>query len=89
MREAYAPGADYSRPEFSPLFGDFSAFPPALIQVGTHEILYSDSERLAERMKAGRLLLPAGGVGEHVARFPDGPREEVRRGHGEHGALPE
>ena len=52
MREAYAPGADYSRPEFSPLFGDFSAFPPALIQVGTHEILYSDSERLAERMKA-------------------------------------
>ena len=52
VREAYAPGADYSRPEFSPLFGDFSAFPPALIQVGTHEILYSDSERLAERMKA-------------------------------------
>ena len=52
VREAYAPGADYSRPEFSPLFGDFYAFPPALIQVGTHEILYSDSERLAERMKA-------------------------------------
>ena len=52
VREAYAPGADYSRPEFSPLFGDFSAFPPALIQVGTHEILYSDSERLAERLKA-------------------------------------
>ena len=52
VRGAYAPGADYSRPEFSPLFGDFSAFPPALIQVGTHEILYSDSERLAERMKA-------------------------------------
>ena len=52
VREAYAPGADYTRPEFSPLFGDFSAFPPALIQVGTHEILYSDSERLAERMKA-------------------------------------
>ena len=50
VREAYAPGADYSRPEFSPLFGDFSAFPPALIQVGTHEILYSDAERLAERM---------------------------------------
>ena len=52
VREAYAPGADYSRPEFSPLFGDFSALPPALIQVGTHEILYSDSERLAERLKA-------------------------------------
>ena len=52
VREAYAPGADYSRPEFSPLFGDFYAFPPALIQVGTHEILYSDSERLAERLKA-------------------------------------
>ena len=52
VREAYAPGADYSRPEYSPLFGDFSAFPPALIQVRTHEILYSDSERLAERLKA-------------------------------------
>lgn len=52
VREAYAGGLDASDCLLSPLFADFAGFPPALIQVGTHEILYSDSERLAERMKA-------------------------------------
>ena len=52
VREAYAGGLDPAQPRLSPLFGDFCGFPPTLIQVGTHEILYSDAERLAERMKA-------------------------------------
>ncbi len=52
VREAYAGGLDPEQPSLSPLFADFSGFPPTLIQVGTHEILYSDAERLAERMKA-------------------------------------
>ena len=50
VREAYAGGLDPSDCLLSPLFADFAGFPPALIQVGTHEILYSDAERLAERM---------------------------------------
>ena len=52
VREAYAGGLDPSACLLSPLFADFAGFPPALIQVGTHEILYSDAERLAERMLA-------------------------------------
>lgn len=52
VREAYAGGLDPSVCLLSPLFADFAGFPPALIQVGTHEILYSDAERLAERMLA-------------------------------------
>lgn len=52
VREAYAGGLDPSDCRLSPLFADFAGFPPALIQVGTHEILYSDAERLAERMLA-------------------------------------
>ena len=51
VREAYAPGLDPGSSRLSPLFGDFACFPPTLIQVGSHEILYSDSERLCARMK--------------------------------------
>lgn len=52
VREAYAGGLDPSQPELSPLLADLAGLPPTLIQVGTHEILFSDAERLAERMKA-------------------------------------
>lgn len=52
VREAYAGGWTPQTAWLSPLFADFAGFPPALIQVGTHEILYSDAERLAERMLA-------------------------------------
>lgn len=36
-------------PLASPLFADLRGLPPTLVQVGTEEILYSDSERLAAR----------------------------------------
>ena len=36
----------------SPMDAPLSGLPPALIQVGTDDILYSDSERLHERMQA-------------------------------------
>ena len=52
VRQVYAREADLTSPLLSPLFGDLSRFPPALIQVGTNEILYSDSIRLRERMLA-------------------------------------
>lgn len=52
VREAYAGGLDHAQPELSPLLADLAGLPPTLIQVGTHEILFSDAERLAERMKA-------------------------------------
>ena len=52
VREAYAGGLDPAQPELSPLLADLAGLPPTLIQVGTHEILFSDAERLAERMNA-------------------------------------
>lgn len=36
-------------PYLSPLFGDFTGFPPMLIQVGTHEMLLSDSQLVAQK----------------------------------------
>lgn len=51
MIQAYAGKRDLSDPYLSPLFADFTGFPPAYIQVGTNEILYSDSVRLMQRMR--------------------------------------
>ncbi|GAB2962089.1 alpha/beta hydrolase [Amycolatopsis acidiphila] len=45
----YVAGADAADPLISPIFGDLSGLPPLLIQVGAHEILLSDSLRLAAR----------------------------------------
>ena len=55
VREAYTgPDADWSRPCYSPLCADLRGLPPTLVQVGTNEILKSDSERLVENLqKAG------------------------------------
>lgn len=47
---AYAPGQDLTTPMLSPLFGSFDGFPPVLIQVGSAEILMSDSVRLRDRL---------------------------------------
>ena len=55
VRSAYARDADLSSPLLSPLFGDFTCFPPTLIQVGSNEILLSDSIRLRDRMLAARV----------------------------------
>jgi len=51
VRTAYAGEHDLRIPSLSPLFGNFSGFPPTLIQVGDHEILYSDAAALAEAME--------------------------------------
>jgi acetyl esterase/lipase len=54
MVVAYADGQNLENPLISPLFGDFTGFPPTYIQVGDNEILLSDSKRLYQNMiKAG------------------------------------
>lgn len=50
VTEAYAGGRDLTDPLVSPLFGDFTGFPPTYIQVGGNEILLSDSTRLHKKM---------------------------------------
>lgn len=64
VREAYAPGEDWSLPEFSPLFADLQGLPPTLIQVGGREILRDDSTRLHQK------LLEAG-VPSMLQSWPD------------------
>lgn len=53
VRAAYTGGGetDWTDPRYSPLYADLRGLPPALIQVGTHEILRSDSEGLAEALQ--------------------------------------
>lgn len=42
---------DPENPYISPMYGDFADFPPMLIQVGTQEMLLSDSETVARKAK--------------------------------------
>lgn len=47
----YMAGQDLRTPLASPLFADLSGLPPLYIQVGSDEILYADTERLAARAR--------------------------------------
>ncbi len=58
----YAAGEDLTNPLLSPLFGDYEDFPPMLIQVGSYEMLLSDSVLLAEKAKKA-------GVRVHLSIF--------------------
>ncbi len=48
----YIGDEDPENPYISPLFGEYEGFPPILIQVGTSEMLLSDSQQLAAKAKA-------------------------------------
>jgi acetyl esterase/lipase len=47
----YLGGIDARSPLGSPLYADLKGLPPMLVQVGTDEVLLSDSTRLVERAK--------------------------------------
>jgi cation diffusion facilitator CzcD-associated flavoprotein CzcO/acetyl esterase/lipase len=49
--ELYRDGTDPSHPELSAINADLSGLPPMYLQVGTHEILQSDSELVAEHAR--------------------------------------
>ena len=49
--KAYIGDNDPQNPLISPLFGDYKMFPPLLLQVGTRDILLSDSVRLARTVR--------------------------------------
>lgn len=50
MIQNYALGQELQNPYISPLYGDFSGFPPTYIQVGDNEILLSDALELHKKM---------------------------------------
>ena len=45
----YIQDEDPTNPYISPLYGNFSGFPPMLIQVGSYEMLLSDSELVQKK----------------------------------------
>ena len=47
----YPQQEDRTNPYISPLFGDFTGFPPMLVQVGSYEMLLSDAEAAARKAK--------------------------------------
>jgi acetyl esterase/lipase len=49
---SYLAGADPRSPYASPLYGDWQRAPPALIHVGSDEVLRDDAVRMADRMRA-------------------------------------
>jgi len=50
MVRRYCGSRNPKAPLISPLYGELSGLPPVLIQVGDHEILLSDSTRMADRL---------------------------------------
>lgn len=53
-KQDYRGTTDVKIPYLSPLYGNYTNFPPMLIQVGTYEILYDDATRVVEKAeKAG------------------------------------
>jgi monoterpene epsilon-lactone hydrolase len=47
----YLAGADSRNPLASPLYGDFTGFPPLIFFVGDTEVLFDDTVRIAERAR--------------------------------------
>lgn len=65
---AYIRDGEPSDPAFSPLFGDFSGFPPVYIMAGRNGILLDDSIRLKEKIdvSGGKVWLDIEEKGWHV-----------------------
>jgi epsilon-lactone hydrolase len=54
MAKFYAGDNDLRDPLLSPIYADLNGFPPLLIEVGSDELILSDSERLEQiALKAG------------------------------------
>lgn len=79
----YVGQLDVKAPLASPLFADLTALPPLMVMVGSTEILLSDAERLADKIReaGGEVMLEVWPRMPHVwplfaARIPEG-REAV------------
>ncbi len=68
-------------PQVSPIYGDMHGLPPVLIQVGDHEVLLSDSTRLADKITAagGMVTLQVWPQMWHVFQYFVGKMPESRR----------
>jgi len=65
--EAYAENvADRTNPDISPLFGDLKGLPPALLVVGTADVLLEDNLAMAARLSSA-------GAAVDVRAYPESP----------------
>jgi len=77
----YLGGLDAKTPLASPLYADLKGLPPLLVQVGTDEVLLSDSTRLVDRAKQAGVnaVLDEWEKMQHVWQFAAGFIPEGRR----------
>jgi acetyl esterase/lipase len=67
LRHAYVPSADlYSHPDVSPLFADFTGFPPLFLQAGNTEMLRDEAVRTADKAHAA-------GIDVEIELWPEMP----------------
>ena len=57
LHSPYIGENDAKNPLISPMYGNFTGFPPMLIQVGTHEMLYDDAASVAKKAKEQGVLV--------------------------------
>ena len=69
MAAMYLGGADAKTPLASPLYADYAGLPPLILQVGDHEVLLSDTTRVAERARAAGVEVDRRGLGRDVPRL--------------------
>ncbi|WP_291838140.1 alpha/beta hydrolase [Limimaricola sp.] len=77
----YLHGAEPADPRASPLFANFAAPPPVLIQVGSEEALRDDATRMATHLRAagGEVTLEVWPDVPHVWQILDGWLPEARQ----------
>jgi acetyl esterase/lipase len=85
MADHYLGERDRKAPLASPLFADLAGLPPILVQVGSTEILFSDSEAFVKKVKTagGKVTLEIFPKMPHVfqvfaARIPEG-RDAIKK----------
>ena len=69
VRDAFiGEDADYADSKYSPLYGDFTSFPPTLIMVGRNELLLDDSVQLQKKIRnaGGEAIIDIEKDGWHV-----------------------
>ncbi len=68
--KVYGKGHNLAKPKISPVFADFSGFPPLLVYAGTTEILRHDAERIVSSAKAKGVTVEAKYWDKQVHAFP-------------------
>lgn len=74
MARLYAGGRDLKDPSLSPIYGDFSGFPPTILTTGTRDLFLSNTVRVHRALKrAGAIADLNVYEGESHAQFLGGP----------------